>query len=66
MRVGEVEPAFQHRIRLVEPTEVEQVPAFPRLEDVDGPVLPVALGAGQPVLGDCHRLIDPVESGQQP
>jgi hypothetical protein len=63
MRVGEVEPPFQHGIRLIEPAEVEQVPAFRRFEDVDGPVLPIALGGGQSVLGDRHRLIDPVQGG---
>jgi len=66
MCVGEVEPAFQHRIRLVEPAEVEQVPAFPRFEDVDRPALPIAPGGGQSILGDRDRLIDPVEGGQQP
>ena len=66
MCVGEVEPAFQHRIGLVEPAEVEQVPALPCFEDVDCPVLSIALGGGQPILGDRDRLIDPVEGGQYP
>src|ERR1700685_1724215 len=39
--IGDMEPVLEQRVCLIEPAEVEQMPALPALEYMDGPVLGV-------------------------